>query len=487
MPSELQKLANWWPAFLVVLDVVLAVWVTLDAVLRKRDTRAVIAWVGLAWLAPFVGALSYYLFGINRLQRRCVALQVSEAWDGQRHAFPLSPEDVDSIVEFTNEYPQFLGQASVVRALADRPIRPGNLIRVLRDGDQAYPAMLEAINDARRSVALMSYIFDDDRAGRAFFDALCAAHARGVEVRVLIDGVGARYSKTSMISLLARAGIPAAAFLPTRSPALASYANLRNHRKILVVDGRVAFTGGTNIREGHWMSLEPDFPVSCLHFGFEGPVVLDLQEAFAIDWAFATGESLSGDLWFPVLERVGDAWCRGVPDGPDEDFDKMTYTLLGAVAAARQRLRIVTPYFLPDGGLAQALQVAAMRGVDVEIVLPSRVNIRLVEWAAEGGYEYLLEKGCRILLTPPHFDHTKLVVVDGAWCLVGSTNWDPRSLRLNFEFNVECYGVDLAKSLDELVDGKLAQARELDLEEVRSWGTGRRLRNGLARLFSPYL
>jgi len=486
MPLDLRHLVDHWPAFLVLLDLVLASWVTLDAVLRKRDTRAVIAWVGLAWLAPFVGALAYYLLGINRLRTRCVELRVSEGWEG-RGELALTSEEERRVLEFSDLHPQLIGQAYLGRALAKRPILPGNTVRILRDGDQAYPAMLEAIGSALHTVTLLSFIFDSDRAGDAFFDALCAAHARGVEVRVLIDDVGSRYSKTNMVGRLREAGLPAAAFLPTRTPVLLGYANLRNHRKLLVVDGEVGFTGGTNIREGHWLTLDPKFPVACLHFRFVGPVVRDLQEAFAIDWAFATGESLAGEQWFPSLERIGDAWCRGIQHGPDENFETMSYTLMGAVSAARERIRIVTPYFLPDSAMLQTLQVAAMRGVEVEIVLPSRVNIRLVEWAAQANYESLLERGCRIFLTPPPFDHTKLLIVDGAWSLVGSTNWDPRSLRLNFEFNVECYHEGLARQLDVLIEDKQKVSREIQLSNIRSWSLARRLRNGLARLFSPYL
>jgi cardiolipin synthase len=347
--------------------------------------------------------------------------------------------------------------------------------------------MVESIRGARRSVALLSFIFDHDRAGRLFMDALVNAQNRGVDVRVLIDDVGSKYSRPNIVRELRRNGLQVAGFLPARTLGFLKYANLRNHRKILVVDGRIGFTGGTNIREGHWLSLAPVHPVQCLHFSFEGPIVAQLQETFAADWAFTTGEVLTGDSWFPDVDPVDRAWSRGIAHGPDEDFEKMVDVIVGALAVARDRVRIVTPYFLPDSSLIRALGVAAMRGVLVEIFLPSQNNIRLIQWAASAQLWQLLEKGCRVYYTAPPFDHTKLMVVDDVWSLVGSTNWDPRSLRLNFEFNVECYDETLAQELNSLIDVKQKGAHQLTLREVDSRRFLERLRDGLARLLSPYL
>src|SRR5262249_7052401 len=240
-------------------------------------------------------------------------------------------------------------------------------------------------------------------------------------------------------------------------------------------------------REGHWLSLKPRSPVQCLHFALEGPIVSHLQETFVTDWEFATGEALTGDTWFPELRPVAAAWARGIAHGPDEDFEKMVDVIIGALSIAERRVRIVTPYFLPDSSLIKALGVAAMRGVDVEILIPSDSNIRLVQWATTAQLWQMLEKGCRVFYTAPPFDHTKLMIVDDAWSLIGSTNWDPRSLRLNFEFNVECYDGTLAHSLNAIVDGKLKSAREVTLDELNARPIYRQLRDGLARLLSPYL
>jgi cardiolipin synthase len=277
-----------------------------------------------------------------------------------------------------------------------------------------------------------------------------------------------------------------ATFLPTRFPRF-RYANLRNHRKILVIDGRLGFTGGMNIRDGHWLSRQPRDPVRCLHFQVEGPVVYELQRAFSVDWAFATREALKRDPWFPRLGRVGPVVARGVPDGPDGDLENILNLILGALASATSHVRIISPYFLVDESLLRALQVAAMRGVTVDIVLPGRSNLPILDWAMAPQFRPLLEKGCRVFLTPPPFDHSKAFTIDGQWCLIGSTNWDARSLLLNFEFNLECYDAELAGRLDAFIDERIASAREVSLEDVHARSFPVRLRDGIARLGAPYL
>ena len=290
-----------------------------------------------------------------------------------------------------------------------------------------------------------------------------------------------------MVRKLQNAGLQAKSFLPTLVPRMFKYANLRNHRKILVIDGHIGFTGGTNIRHGHCIDDHPKSPVQCLHFRVQGPVVTQMQEAFAIDWSFVSGESLHGSTWFPKLTRVGSVWARGIPDGPDEDLEKLTEIMIGAIAAAKRRIQIMTPYFLPPSPVETALRVAALSGVRIDIVLPSTNNVPLVHWACHAQLPELLRAGCYVHMTPPPFDHSKLLVVDRLWSLIGSTNWDPRSLRLNFEYNVECYDGQLGKQLDRLIADRIEQSEPLTIEQLENRSLVRQVRDGLARLASPYL
>ncbi|MBE0550580.1 MAG: PLDc N-terminal domain-containing protein [Rubrivivax sp.] len=466
--------------------VVAALAVTVDAVLRKRQVSAVIGWIGVAWLAPGVGAFLYLVFGINRIQRGAVALGLREAWDGDARRVPQ--DHANAVVrELLQRAPNLCGLERLCAEVTGNPLLAGNRIEALEDGDVAFPAMLAAIDQATRSLTLASYIFDNDATGQAFAHSLRCAHERGVQVRVLIDGLGLRYSRPDMLGALRRAGVPAAAFLPTYNPFRSRYANLRNHRKIMVVDGATGFMGGMNIRHGHWLSRQPAHPVRCLHFAVQGPVVADLQRTFAVDWAFASGEQLHGEPWFAPSALCGPVLARGIPDGPDADIDNMPQVILGALAVARSRVRIVTPYFLPDDTLIAALKVAALRGVAVDIVMPERSNLRVMDWATRPQLVELIDSGCRVHLSATPFDHTKLFLVDELWSLIGSTNWDARSLRLNFEYNLECYDDDLVRRLDLLVAARLQGARELAAVELRSLPLAARLRNGLARLMSPYL
>ena len=481
---------DFWTRFWIIAGVVsvaFSCWVTFHAVLNKRESRSVIGWVGLAWLAPFLGAIVYLILGINRIHRKARTLKIRSSW--KKNPEPeLSPSDLKRVEEVRSSYPQLVGLAAAGSKLSNQFIKPGNSVEPLVDGDEAYPRMIQAINEAKKTVALLSYIFDSDRAGQMFEEALLAAQDRGVEVRVLVDDVGSKYSKPNMVTRLKEAGLNAASFLPSNMLfRLPKYANMRNHRKILVVDGEVGFTGGTNIREGHCLKMEPSFPVQCLHFEIRGPVVRHLQRVFAIDWAFTTEEELSGPDWFPEIDRAGDVFARGIEHGPDEQFERLTDLILAALATAQKRVRIITPYFLPHSSLIAALNATALRGVEVDVYLPENNNIKLVQWACAAQLWQNLEKGVRVFLMPDPFDHTKVMVVDEIWSLIGSTNWDPRSLRLNFEFNVECYSQEFAAKINKIIDRKAEKATEVTLEQVDARSFPIRLRDGLARLASPYL
>ena len=371
--------------------------------------------------------------------------------------------------------------------LTRQPLIQGNKVTPLVNGDQAFPRMLSCIAEAQHSITFCSYIFDNDSWGSRFKVALRDAKDRGVEVKVLIDGVGARYSFRPMTRRLRREGLDAAEFMRTILPWHFQYFNLRNHRKILVIDGSVGFTGGMNIRDGNCLADNPSHPVQDLHFQIEGPVVVELQRSFAQDWSFTTREILEGGKWYPHLITRGNGVARGISDGPDEDFDKLRMVILAALATAQESIRIVTPYFLPDAELVSALRIAALRGLEVEILLPASSNLRMVKWASDAGLEELLRQGCRIFLTRPPFDHSKIMVVDHSWVLLGSANWDSRSLALNFEFNMECYDFQLAEKVETIMQEKKSTALELTLEEVLSRNILVKLRNRFFRLFSPYL
>ncbi len=471
-----------------IVHVVLAAGATTHIVLTKDDVRAATGWVGLVWLTPVLGSALYVFLGVNRIRRRAGQMRRDRAMAGisptGSHALPQNGVDRALVPE------RLRAMADLAGRVTGAPLTGGNEVEPLVDGDAAYPAMLAAIAGARETVALATYIFDRGTVADRFVAALADAVTRGVEVRVLIDGVGARYSRPPIVRTLRHHGITVHEFLRSAFPFSHPYFNLRNHRKLMIVDGAVGFCGGLNIRDGCLLSLGTANPTQDVHFRFRGPVVRQMMSAFAFDWQFSSGEALTDDLWLPPLPPQPDAGpvlARGIPDGPDEDFEALLFTFLGAIAQARQRIRIVTPYFLPDKPLIDALKVAALRGVAVEILLPSRSNLRTVQWAQNAQLGQVLRGGCKVYLTPPPFDHTKLFSVDGQWALVGSANWDPRSLRLNFEYGVECYDQALAARIDALIDAKRERARPWTIVDQRRRALPLRLRDGLVWLAQPYL
>ena len=258
-----------------------------------------------------------------------------------------------------------------------------------------------------------------------------------------------------------------------------------DRKKILCIDGRLGFTGGLNIGAENLIETRPREPVRDTHFRVEGPLVAQLVEAFAEDWAFTTGEDLDGPSWFPDLPPRGTVTARVVTSGPDQDIEKIEMLILQAVGCARDSVTIMTPYFLPDDRLVTALALAAMRGVDVDIILPEHSNHVVVDWAVGAEIGPLLVAGCRIWRNPPPFEHSKLMTVDGLWCLIGSANWDTRSFRLNFELNVEIYDADIVQHLDRLMADK--RQRRFSSKELADRLMPVRLRDAGARLLLPYL
>jgi len=461
---------------LVLAYVAIAASVTIDVLLTRGDVRAALGWTAAAWLSPILGGLLYFLFGVNRVTRRALKLT-------RRARRPDWPGVGDP--------PGLAGNIAQLAAVSAKVIggelAGGNRLTPLRGGDEAYPQMLAAIAGATRGVVLASYIFRDDEAGRRFIDALAAAKARGVEVRVLLDSVGAGYLFSPVMARLRRGGVRGARFLHTWLPWRMPFLNMRNHRKLLVVDGRLAFTGGINIGAENCASLRPQHHIDDIHFRVEGPAVRQVMAAFAHDWDFTTGEVLDDPCWWPELPAAGPVFARGLSSGPDADLYKLEAMLGAALTLARKRVRIVTPYFLPDARLQFAIAQAVLRGVMVEIVLPEKSDQRVMQWAMAAHVRFFRHVGARFIVTPAPFDHAKLATVDGAWCLIGSSNWDARSFRLNFEFDLECYGADFAAAIDALIDARIARGRDLTPDELLARPVVLRLRDAAARLLLPYL
>lgn len=482
-------LHEYWPHFLILLSIVIGTPAAIHAAMTKPDVRSAIGWVGVIFLSPILGALIYYIVGINRIRIVTIGQKRQNA-QGNEHlvATQFGVQGADIADKFGM---RFLSMKTLGDRISVHTLATDNSITILSKGDEAYGQMLLAIDGAQRSIILESYIFDSDRIGKRFVEHLLKAKNRGVEIRVLIDAIGARYSSPSIIKLLDAAGIRNDVFNGRVITGLRlPYANMRTHRKVMIVDGQYAFSGGMNIRESFTEEFAGDNYSHDTHFKITGPIVSELFSICAGDWAFTTNEVLEGPAWAIELPSKGvsdGVIARVVASGPDSNLGNNLDMMMGAFSVARKSILIRSPYFLPDREFISALTTAARRGVDVDIIVPNSNNLTLVDRAMTAQFDQLLKNYCRIWRSKGPFNHSKMMVVDNVWSYVGSSNLDARSLRLNFEVDVEVLDEKFAETLTKEMRESLEDSYGVDLNQLRSKPFFVRLLNKILWLASPYL
>jgi len=482
-----------WPDGILIAGIVLLAQLlaSIHIMRTKDEVRSAISWIGLVWLAPVFGLLAYMLFGVSRIQRRARLSRKKRGLVPRAGTLtdPGGPLLTDAVPAAKNRWRAHARLAGKVSAT---PLTTGNQIAPLKGGRQAYDTMIQAIDDAKHTVALTTYIFQADQAGRRFVAALTRAHERGVQVRVLVDAVGNLYGLKPVSNLLRRRNVPVAVFNPARFSWRLAFFNLRTHRKLLIIDGVKGFAGGMNIRKHHLENDDGTQHVQDSHFQLEGPIVTQMMDAFADDWAFSCGEELDEETWMPPIKISPEAAhagiaARAIADGPDEPRQKAAMVIESALAAARQRVQIITPYFLPEQALLSALKQAALRGVQVDILVPERNNLPLFAITSMAGVRQLVQAGCNLYLSKPPFDHSKLMIVDDCWTLFGSSNWDARSFKLNFEFNVEAYNEAFSGRMAQWVAERFSSATPVSLQDIDARPASKRFIGRVLWLASPYL
>lgn len=488
----LEILTHYWPVILAAVSIILGTAAGVHATMTKQDVRSAIGWVGMILLSPLPGALVYFVAGINRMRRVVLSNRRRQAL--ARHGkYDLKPAvSATMVAERFGE--QFRGLKILGDSVAGLPFTTGNRIDILRSGDEAYARICDAIDAARHSICMESYIFDHDQIGLRIAERLIMAARRGVEVRVIVDAVGARYTIPSIFGYLRAGGVTIKSFNGRIITGLRlPYANLRTHRKILIIDRSLAFTGGMNISKAFTSEFSGADRLVDTHFQVTGAVVADLLSVWADDWLFVSGEELApfpppGDLaWHPPDSLSIPVLMRVVASGPDATVETNQKLLLGACSVARRSIHIMSPYFLPDRELVSALLTAARRGVEIDIIVPQHNDSRIVNLAMTAQFDQLLEPNVRLWRVKGPFNHSKLMAIDQSWAYVGSSNLDPRSLRLNFEVDLEVLDADFARDIETRIRDAIADSVPVTLGELRRRPFALRLVERILWLASPYL
>jgi cardiolipin synthase len=491
-------LVDWWPVLLTLaglaVDAVTIAWI----LMTKTNSTSAVAWCLLVLFVPFFGALFYVLFGYQHIGRPLARKRRHK----QSYRLPPYPPGYESAsgrfipAERGGQAAGDLSVAQRLALLADRfgayPLTLGNQIDYYFDGQTAFPAMLEAIAAARHHVHIEFFIFHADSIGREFLDLLAQKARQGVEVRFLYDAIGSRRLGTRALADLHQAGGKISQFLPINLLRRRFQFNMRNHRKILVVDGDVAFTGGLNIGD-EYRGLNPVFGYwRDAHLRVRGPVVGDLQRVFAEDWDFAAHERLTDEpsaapRYFLANDAGGDVPMQIIDSGPDRDLKGIREIYFAAILKARERVWIASPYFVPDAGLLDAIRLAGHLGVDVRLMNQLHPDHWLPYYSARYYWNEVLASGVKIYQYARGMMHSKMILVDGQWATVGTANLDNRSLHLNFEVNCLIYSSAEVSRLEEVFLRDLQDSVRLDRGAFLRRPFAARLVENAARLLSPIL
>lgn len=469
---------------------------TLDVLLTKQRPVSAVLWLAVVWAFPYAGALAYLSVGVDRVRRGAAARDASKTLVAQRAAWHpmferLAVDYVHPDPEESHRYPaQHIFRASDPAVRPNRVFR-GNHAELLVEGDGFYPALFDSIAEAESSIHLQTFIFGRDATGRALLERLAARAGEGVECRLLYDRFGSTHAYLSRFFEGARAAGVRVCSITQANPLKGRFQiNLRNHRKIAVIDGRIGFVGGINIHDKNLKAHTEGTPIRDYHVKLQGPAVSDLQFQFVEDWHFASQEPPEHFLepkYFPDLRPAGDALVQIVPGGPELKGHGLADAFFGAIVAAERSVTIVTPYFVPDEPIVQAVRYAALRGVTVRLIIPKRSNHWYTDFAARALFAPLLKAGVRIFERRPPFMHAKAVVVDHVYAMLGSANLDYRSLHLNFETNIEVADHVFLDSISRQVEAEIAESDELTYEQHRSRSLPRRLTENFCYLFQPML
>ncbi len=456
--------------------------------LENRSPLKAIPWMLVLLFVPVLGVVFYIFFGQNLRKEKIIRRKGLKNHDllseiAHSQSYKLADgilDDAPGTLKNKKLMQLFLNNSSSILTI-------GNKVDVLNDGKKTFEAIIEAMANARHSIHLQYYIFDEDEIGNKVLDILKKKAQEGVEVRMIVDDVGSWALKKSFFRKMKSMGIEAYSFLTVRFPSLTSKVNYRNHRKIVVVDGEVGFLGGLNVAD-RYIKGNPEY--GCwrdMHLRISGDAVNALQSVFFIDWYFVSQQDLTDHQYFPHKMPVGDKLVQIVTSGPDSDWPGIMMGYYQAISSAQKYVYITTPYFMPGESVLMALKASAMGGVDVRIIIPEKSDAYFTALCTKSYIKEMLTAGVKFYFYQPGFLHSKMMVVDDEVCTIGTTNIDFRSFEQNFEVNAFVYDEQKAIELKGYFMDDLAQSRIIHLEEWRKRSLWQKSKESFARLFSPLL
>jgi cardiolipin synthase len=449
--------------------------------MENRNPVKSIAWIVVLILLPIIGFIFYIFFGKNF--RRKIVISRRSLQKVKKNSAAVT--DIE-LVPHTILSPENRNLAVLAYNNCDAFAYENNEITIFTDGNTLYDDIFEVIENARHHIHLEYYIFLSDEIGRKLIDILIRKVKEGVAVRIIIDDVGSWGIKKSAIRDMQHAGIEVMSFLKVGLPFLSSKVNYRNHRKILIVDGLIGYTGGINIADryikglkwGKWRDT---------HIKIEGSGVHGLQKTFLTDWYFVNRKLISDAVFFPIPDRTGNSLVQIITSGPNSSWHSVMQVYFMAIVRAKEYVYIQTPYFLPTESIITALQTAALSGVDVRVVLPKRSDARFTLTSSYSYMDEMLNAGVKMYFYQPGFLHSKTIVIDDKISTIGSTNMDFRSFEQNFEVNALIFDPDVAIKMRKIFEQDIADSLRVNPKTWKKRPVKERLKESIARLFSPLL
>lgn len=473
-------MTDFWTHFtwLALLDVA-AVAVAIPAVLvTKKGATSPVAWCLVILFLPLLGSLLFWVFGYTYLHRPLHRKRKHRSHFHKHLPLDGQEQNVDA---------SWRSLGRVGWELEEAKLTAGNAVTMYSDPQQAFTAMLDAFRSAQHHIHLEFYIIRGDQTGKRFIAELTEKAKQGVAVRLQYDSLGAFFFGNRAAKELIKAGGQVVPFLPLNLFRSRLRVNLRNHRKLIVVDGKVAFTGGMNIGD-EYLGLNKSYGYwRDQMVRVEGPAVDELQSIFVEDWDFSTKQKLTGKAYFPAQPRNGTTVVQVLASGPDQEVNVIREVFFAAISSAQERVRIATPYFVPDVGLLDALHYACYRGVDVRLLMPKCCDHLSTWYASRYYWQDLLTRGVQIYVYTRGMMHSKFMTIDGQVGIVGSANLDQRSLHLNFEAGCVLFDPVQVEVLDSSFEDDLQHAELIDRDAFGKRSFVTRLAENACRLFSPIL